>query len=326
MTNKQLINARWKFTDRLLKQCHKNFKSIFSEIQDELIDLFNSFNLKRENLNKTLSSTDKRKYDRDKRDWKDRNIVTPYFQFLLDTTTKLTYSNVLKIYVFALYLKYSKKEFDECKNLFVAIANNTYEQAKKDLNIKSNDHLTWSLIRDWAIVQTINVPFEDYILILCQTSSEETSRLFINAINQGLSLKHSDLSKIIQKQTNRFISINEERSSGVIENTSRQVGNMAYTEPFPNQLIKFVAEMDDKTTRMCMSMNDYIFNTKDRNVFYRYSDEAKKLVKYDIYGLVLGINQPPIMDHFHYCRSILTYQVDMTDKEIRKMLHNESVA
>ena len=309
MTNKQLINARWKFTDERLKDTHKKFKRIFNDIQLELVELFKVLDVKREDLNKIISKEEKRRYEIKKRDWEESEIITPYFQFLIDSTKKLTYSNILKIYILAIYLKYKKKECDECKSLFIAVANDIYKKAQKDLRIERDQDLLWKTIRDWTIVQTINVPFEQYLEVLCQTDSEEMSKLFINSINQELVLTISRCHVLIEKQLNRLISINEEKHSGVIENITRQVGNLAYIEPFPNQKVRFVAEMDDRTTKMCMSMNDYVFNTKDRNIFYRYSDEAKTKVKYDIEGLQLGINLPPIMDHFHYCRSILTYQV-----------------
>lgn len=310
MTNKQLINARWRYTDSQLKIYYKRFKSIFENIKYELVDLFKELDINRNQLNSLMSSSFKRKYERDKRSWKDMDIITPYFQFLIDTTTKLTYSNVLKLYVMAIYLKYQKKEFDECKDLLVKVANDIYKQAEKELHKEHKKNLTWSIIRDWAIVQTINIPFYNYLEILNQTSSEEASKIFINLIQQELVLDDSGISRMIEKQLNRLISIKKNRFSGLLENTSRQIGNMAYIMPFPNQKVRFIAEMDDRTTKMCMSMNDYIFNTKDRNVFYRYSDAAKSKIKYDIQGLQLGINLPPIMDHFHYCRSVLSYQVE----------------
>ena len=151
--------------------------------------------------------------------------------------------------------------------------------------------------------------FEEYLGILNQTASEESARLFINSINQDLELNETRTSQVIEKQLHRLIYVNDDKYSGCIENISRQVGNLAYIDPFPNQKVKFIAEMDDRTTKMCMSLNDQIFNTKDKNIFYRYSDEAKTKIRYEIDGLELGINMPPIMDHFHWCRSILTYQV-----------------
>lgn len=310
MTNRQLINARWRYTDDQLKKYYKRFGSIFEDIKHELVDLFKELDIDRSSLNSIVSSNAKRKYSRDKRDWRDLGIITPYLQFLIDTTTKLTYSNLLKIYVLALYLKYQKKEFDECKSLLVKVANNIYRQAEKELNRKPGKDLLWKDIVDWTFILTINVTFYEYLNILNQTASEEASRILINTIQQELILEDSMLDKMIKKQLHRVISVKNNRFSGLLENTSRQVGNLAYVDPFPNQKVRFIAEMDDRTTKMCMSMNDYIFNTKDRNVFYRYSDAEKTKVKYDIYGLQLGVNLPPIMDHFHYCRSILSYQVD----------------
>lgn len=310
MQNRQLINARWKFTDALLRKSDKKFKAIFAEIKDEIADLYRELGIKREDLNKRISPETKRKLERDKRDWKKAGIITPYFQFLIDTL-KPTNANILKIYVMAVYLSHKTEEFDECKGIFTAVANDVFEQAKQESDKKTLlEYLTWETIVDWTTVQTVNDPFENYVEAMLAVASDEMFRLLTTIINQEIEFTATMIAKLIIRQANRVLSVNGDKYSGAVEEMSRQVGNKAYFEPFPDQKVKFVAVIDDKTTRMCRSLNGQIFNTKSRNRFSRYSDEAGSMVNYDIIGLVEGINLPPIMDHFHYCRSTLTYQVD----------------
>ena len=57
-------------------------------------------------------------------------------------------------------------------------------------------------------------------------------------------------------------------------------------------------------------MNNMLFYVNDWNRFYRYSDIDKKDVLYTVKGLETGINLPPIDNHFHWCRSTITYQLD----------------
>lgn len=319
MTNEQLIQERWKYTDNQLKLTERKFQDIFKDIRDELIELFKELNLKRDDLNKVISSSFKRTYERKKREWKQNNIITPYFQFLINTTTKLTYSNVLKIFVFAIYMKYQKQEFDECKSLLVKVANNIYKQAKEDLNLKQKkeykEDLLWKNIRNWAIIQTINVPLEEYLGILNQEASDEASRTIIQAIKQEVILDESMLSKMIEKQKHRLISVNGEKDSGMLENASRTVGNKAYYMSFPNHVVRFVAEVDNHTTKMCLSLDNQLFNTKEWNIFYRYSDFYKDQHKFSCKGLEVGLNLPPISDHFHWCRSTITYNINYNGVE-----------
>ncbi len=79
---------------------------------------------------------------------------------------------------------------------------------------------------------------------------------------------------------------------------------------------RFIAEIDDRTTKMCDGMNGMLFYVNDWNRFYRYSDDDKRDVLYTIKGLEVGANLPPINNHFHYCRSTITYLTEMKYNEL----------
>ncbi len=66
-----------------------------------------------------------------------------------------------------------------------------------------------------------------------------------------------------------------------------------------------------------------IFHPKGRNILKRPFGRTKQdltLQTIDIMGLVVGINQPPINNHFHWWHSTLTYQIDITADELRDMI------
>lgn len=41
-------------------------------------------------------------------------------------------------------------------------------------------------------------------------------------------------------------------------------------------------------------------------------------------GLVVGINEPPITNHFHWCHSTLTYMIDKTADELRNIIFKDN--
>ena len=114
----------------------------------------------------------------------------------------------------------------------------------------------------------------------------------------------------IIKQGNRILLVREDKFSGGLEDTARVVMNNAYTERFkeiPKLQVRFVAVMDDRTTKMCQTLHNQLFYLNDLNRFERYSEADKGIVTYEIFGLLRGLNLPPIENHYHNCRSTITY-------------------
>lgn len=69
--------------------------------------------------------------------------------------------------------------------------------------------------------------------------------------------------------------------------------------------VKFVAVLDEKTTKMCKDLDGQIFDIYGVNKYIRYSDEDKKRIEYTTKGLETGANLPPINNHYHHCRSTI---------------------
>ncbi len=286
--------------------------------------------INRSSLNKTVPNSVKRAFKRKIKKWKQKGLVTGYFQYMLDSIKKYTYANILKACIYAIYVEAETKIFEESKQVFVTVANDCYKQAKKEIihcPIIIPDILTWAYISKWLNVFSLNCSYGEYLKTLTMTDSDEMFKKCIQAINSESDLKEEDIAKLIEKQQNRVLKIGKdettgsEKFSGIMESMSRTVGNNAYIQPFPNQQVKFVAELDSRTTKMCLSLNGQIFNTIDTNKFKRYSDKAKTEVSYETKGLVQGINLPPIEDHFHWCRSTITYQIDETLKTLEQEIY-----
>lgn len=72
----------------------------------------------------------------------------------------------------------------------------------------------------------------------------------------------------------------------------------------------FLSNLDGTETPMCHSLNNQEFYINRENAFDRYYGETPKLLsiqRIKCFGLVLGLNLPPINHHFHWCRSIVQY-------------------
>lgn len=268
-------------------------------------------------MNKTVPKSVKRAFKRKVSSWQSQGIVKGYFKFKLDNLNKYTYANILDLCIYSIYAMCEKEIFGYSKELFVTVANDCYDQAKDEHPnppVTIPDILTWAYIYKW--LKVLNIPFEEYLQSLTLTAHDEMFSKCIQAINKDKILTWEELEKLLNRQSNRILNINDDKFSGTLDDMSRRTGNKAYIEPFPNEKAIFIAEMDERTTRMCASLNGQIFNTKDTNVFRRYSDSQKNIVEYEVEGLVEGINLPPIDDNFHWCRSTIIYQVD--DKEDEK--------
>lgn len=84
---------------------------------------------------------------------------------------------------------------------------------------------------------------------------------------------------------------------------------------------KFVSVNDEKRTRMCESLEGQEFYVHDWNEFYRYSKINDGIVKYRCYGLIIGLNCPPIIDNLHFCRSSIVYLPPIEKQE--KIKYND---
>ena len=305
-------------TDQELRKLLPTIKEIFSSISDDVLALFKELSIDRESLNKNVPNSVKRAFKRKISNWESQGIVKGYFKFKLDNLNKYTYGYILELCIYSIYAKAEQEIFENSKKVFVKIANDCYEQAKEEHPnppVTIPDILTWAYIYKWLKVLNINATYEEYLQSLSMTAVEEMFKKCVQTINSEGVLSEEDIEKLLDKQSNRVLNINGDKESGIVEHMSEVVGNHAYIDPFPNEKAMFIAEMDERTTMMCSSLNGQIFNTKKTNIFKRYSDYHKQVIEYEIEGLVEGINMPPITDNFHWCRSTMTFQVEDISEE-----------
>lgn len=155
--------------------------------------------------------------------------------------------------------------------------------------------------------------WEQYIENLIKYNSSQIYRQAIMNVQQGkeLNIDSQEFQKIINNQQKQKINIKDNKISGAADLQMIALNNKAKVEGMylldHSAKVKFVAVQDNKTTKMCDSLDGQIFNVHGWNEFYRYSDTNKTNIKVKCFGLVYGLNLPPVDDNFHWCRSTIRY-------------------
>lgn len=340
MDNNTILNNRWKYTDKRLQEYLKIYKRINARTQDYIQDIFNDISYSYNDLNKPISSSTRKKLERIIDEWRENKLLSGYFEYKVNELMKkryITNEEVLDILIWGAYVK-ERKQLDEYENiLFIDIAENLYNQGVDEIKPKKKKKwsITWEFI--WSLLALPNVKGEKwttYIEALVLTNAQELKRQAMINLQQNreLNINDSVFQNTMKKQRNRYLSINDGKYSGALDNEAIEIGNMAFYkagEDYDAKKVKFIAEMDSKTTKMCRSLNNQIFNISGLNKFKRYSADEDAIVECKVYGLVRGVNLPPINDHFHYCRSTISYQWDsatISDRwehiKLRKVLNS----
>lgn len=320
MNNQQIIDKRWKKTEKSFRKHLKEVRDVYREIGDDAIDLVNSMNVRYEDLNKAVPANIRRQTRRKIDEWRKEGIVTGYFGYLVLSLHEYTYAKVLEILIYGLYMSGIRKLNTISNKIFKESAQDCYEQGLEDLERKS-DPLSWAMILPLLVVPSVNVTFEQYLTVLNETAADEMYRQMLECIRIQVEDLQEKVDGLLNKQANRVLNVNGDKETGAVADTARAAGNEAYTLAGGenDQLVLFVAEVDNRTTKMCLSLDQQIFHTKAWNRFERYSDYYKGNHTFSVFGLERGLNMPPITDHFHWCRSTLTYQNADTYDKIRKM-------
>lgn len=324
----EILKTRWKDVDKLLAKYSKDYKKLNKKTQDKLQDVFNLIKVPYQDLNKPISKQEKARLDRFILELQESGLLSDYFGYrarLILNKKKVTYNEMLRIMIEGCYIQ-ENKELDEINNLlYYEIADNAYTQGIKEAGILKpiHFHIPFETMYLLLNIPLLEATAEAYLMALEMNNAEELYKraLMILQQDKGVNVYSRELQELFKKQQRSIINIREEgQPTGAISNITDNLVNEAYLQVAKDngiQKVRFIAEMDERTTRMCKNMNGMIFNVQAENKFKRYFGyDAKHLYYKTItcYGLVKGLNMPPIDNHFHWCRSTLTYQLDMHTK------------
>ena len=310
LTDDEIIERRWKKTDRALKKAYPFIVKAYRQIGDDLIDMLKDIDFTYEKLNKTVSPK-VRRYVEDRIEfWSDSGLLTGFLGYLVSTHT-WTYKSVLKMLICGIYANRFKRIKKVSNDVFKVASVDAYAQSITDRRINDFVLLTLPVILSFAVMPVMGTTYIEYLDGVIMSQVEQAESFLLVSLQQNVEISENALKVVITKQIHRILKIKNGKYSGGLDDATRNVSNQAYTyEPKNNnQQVRFIAHIDERTTEMCRSLNGQIFNTVDENVFKRYSANSGRVVEVRCKGLVQGLNMPPIQDHFHWCRSTLTYQI-----------------
>lgn len=329
MDNKTILNNRWNYTDLKLKDYLRIYKKTNLKTQDNIQDIFNGIDFNYMDLNKPISNNQRKKLSRVVDEWKQLELLKGYFEYkVIEILNKryITNQEMLSILLWGAFVK-ERSQLDEYEEvLFTEIGQDLYKQGIDEIKPtkKKKWSLTWEYI--WSMLCLPNIKGSSwitYIEALALTNAQEIERQTIIQLQQNKKPNIEDdvFKNILKKQQNRYISINDDKISGALDSQVVEIANKSLLKAGEDAgqkklRARFIAEIDDRTTKMCDGMNGMLFYVNDWNRFYRYSDDDKRDVLYTIKGLEVGANLPPINNHFHYCRSTITYLTEMKYNEL----------
>lgn len=321
MNNAQLLNRRWKNNDRLLLDFQRTLSGITRGLKGDILDMFDSIDIAYEDLGKPISTREHERLNRLIKQWQRQGIDNEYLNYKIATRSRRpTYSEFMILLLLAIYALYMNRAYDASKGLFTDICKKAVKQAKEEMGRDPivPFRLTWRTIEDMLTVSTMNMSLLAYLQLLVMSCCNEAYQLYVQSkqVSEGAEINETALDNLLKKQQNRLVDIHDDKESGVIVDVSRQAVNQAYIAPYKeeNVQVRFIAEMDSATTEMCKGMDGMLFYTKAWNRYYRYSALDKRDVLYTTFGLKAGENLPPINNHFHWCRSTITYLIDDEDE------------
>ena len=337
MVNKTILSSRWNYTNLKLKDYLRIYKKTNLRTQDNIQDIFNDIDFSFYELNKPITTTRRKKLLRTVEQWKDDGLLIGYFDYVVNNLLSkmvITNEELLEVLLWGAYVKERNQLNEYEKQLFINVGNNFYQQGMDE--IKPNKNKKWSLTWEyvWSLLTLPNIKgdkWTTYIEALALTYSQEIKRQSILHLQQKKELNINDdiFQNIIRKQNNKYLSVNDDKYSGALDSQVIEIANQSILKAGEDLgdkklQVRFIAEMDARTTEMCESMDGMLFYVNDWNKFYRYSANDGKNVYYVVKGLVSGINLPPINNHFHYCRSTITYLIDMSREQVNRNLMTSS--
>lgn len=303
MTNKEILDKRWKPIDKEIEKFTKNFKY---DVKTRINAFLKMFSINNDNLYDYMKTQELSIFKSELQDIQED--VSDYLKYKINQylkRTKIKNYEALQILIEIAYFKSfqkAQKFEDELFNATATITSEMIQRESYDLRLHLKKfHLiplpNYLLPHLMSLPLYLGYDWLTYKQSMIQYNSNKMYRNIVIDIQQ----KRLDLDRY-----NRTFEIERKRYLTALDNEVASLSSYVALWGMEKQGIKkvqFIAVMDEKTTKICQSMNGQIFDIKEKNVYYRYANNNDdRTTKYETIGLQIGENQPSL----HYnCRSVL---------------------
>ena len=304
MNEKDILKRRWEEIDNVFAKYQKQYKY---NVKERVQAIINKYKITDKNLYLYLNNKDLSMFRIELQDALDENL-DEYTQFKIQRLikrTKIKYIEILEILIELAYIKIdnNNKKFED--ELFYNVADITSKQFQEDsYDIKTRiKKFRLFPIPEYLIPNILATPlYLGYAWLEYKernrqyVSNKMYRKVVVDLMGDRLDLDTYD--NAINRDRKSYITALDNE----IASLSSQVALWGM-EKQGIKKVKFVAVIDERTTKVCKSMNGQIFDIKGRNTYMRYESESDTSPRrYVTDGLMIGQNQPAL----HYnCRSTL---------------------
>lgn len=317
----------WQYHDKKMIELKQLYNRISKQTQNRLQEIIDTFNFKFDTLYNIADNKIKNRVNTYIEEWKDKGLLSDYFGILaknIYNRTRVKNSEILELLIYGAYVEEQAKLKEQELNIMYDDVNYYYEQGQQEVNNtlpkkerKPINILKWALFL--ALLDQQNSKgyiYEQYIETIIKYNSDKIYRQMTIDLQQQKNIDITDdiYQNIIKRQGNSKLNINGDKISGDIDTQLIGVNNLAKLEGIKeldnNAQVRFIAVIDGKETEMCHSLDNQVFYINKENIFDRYYGETQKELRIErikCFGLITGLNLPPISHHFHWCRSYIVY-------------------
>lgn len=303
MTNKEILDKRWKPIDAKIQDFTKKMKY---DVKTRINAYLKMFSINNDNLYDYMKTQELSMFKSELQDIQDE--VSDYLKYKVNQylkRTKIKNNEALQILIEIAYYKTFKKTQKFEDELFNATAIITSEIVQKE-SYDLRPHIKkYHLIPlpNYLLPHLMSLPLYlgyDWLSYKENMIQYNANKMYRNIV-VDIQQKRLDLDKY-----KRTFEIERKRYLTALDNEVASLSSYVSLWGMEKQGVKkvqFIAVMDERTTNICQSMDRQIFKINDWNTYYRYANNNdEKLTMYKTYGLQIGENQPSL--HFG-CRSIL---------------------
>ena len=322
----------WKVHDNYMRQLKQLYNKTSKQTQNRLQEIFDTFNFTTENIYNIADNKTKKRINTYIEQWKEQGILksSNYFSVLANNIykrTRVKNSEILELLIYSSYVEEQNKLEEQEKQIMYEDANYYYEQGQQEVNKKKNPSII-EMALFLALLDQPNYSGFNWKQYIEATMQYNTQQLYKQAIlnmqqQKDLEIDSNEFQIIINRQNNQKLNVNGNKISGAadlqmigLNNLAKVEGIKANTED--DAQVEFWAVTDEHSTEMCQSMNMMRFYINKENRFDRYWGNSKKDIKLmpvRVKGLVPGVNLPPIMYYWHFCRSTIRYVSPVAKQE-----------